>query len=149
MDYIEHEPIKTPVFLEQGEVINNAITEYNKNPSEETFNKVMYSIYSCMMEDGHFIVPVDEEVDEHGETTFLFKNLELEDGSMAAVAFTTKENFEKAPESGALSNFIDSILEAIRDNEYYFGVVINPWAESFFLTKDMISLILEAKNQPI
>ena len=57
MDYEVHEPIKTPIFLEQGEVINSAITEYNNNPSEETFNKVMYSIYKCMMEDGHFIVP--------------------------------------------------------------------------------------------
>lgn len=145
MDYEVHEPIEPIPFMEQNIIINDAITEYYSNSTAESLEKVMYSIYRCMIEDGHFIIPVDIE-EKDGETSYIFKTLMLEDGLMATVGFTTKEDFDKAPESGALSNFIDSILEVVKDNEYYSGIILNPWGESFFLTKEMIGLILGAKD---
>ena len=94
-----------------------------------------------MAKDRHFIFPADITEDEDGNTVFSFKTLELEIGP-ALVAFTSMEEKEKAPHSGAVSQFIDSVLEPLMQMDEMHGLILNPWGESLYLGKEDIGMIL-------
>ena len=148
MDNInQNENIGQDAFLEGNECIDEAVTAFYKNPSEDTFTGILYAIYLRMMADGHFIIPVDPYEDEEGNQGFNFKTLLNENNELAVAAFTTGENFKKAPETGALSNFIDSLLVAVKGDDNISGILLNPWGETFFLTKEMIATIIDAKEK--
>ena len=49
---------------------------------------------------------------------------------------------EKAPPSGAVSQFIDSVLEPLMQMDEIQGLILNPWGESLFLGKEDIGVIL-------
>ena len=59
------------------------------------------------------------------------------------MAFTDQEEYEKAPASGAVSQFIDSMLENVMQQDDIAGVIINPWGEHLVLCKADIALILD------
>ena len=56
-------------------------------------------------------------------------------------AFTDQEEYEKRPAPGAVSQFIDVMLENVMQQEDIAGVIINPWGEPFVLCKSDIKLI--------
>ena len=134
-------------YLEGNERINEAVSAFYKNPSEGVFTALLYAIYLRMVEDGHFIIPVDERKDADGNQCFDFKTLMTENKELAVAAFTTRKEQAKAPETGVLSNFIDSLLNAVKENDSLSGILLNPWGESFLLTKEMIAAILDAKDR--
>ncbi len=94
-----------------------------------------------MENDGHFIFPADINVDKEGNTEFSFKTLDLEIGP-AVVAFTSTAELEKAPPSGVVSHFIDSVLETLMENQDIEGIILNPWGEALFMGKDDIGIIM-------
>lgn len=69
------------------------------------------------------------------------KTLDLEIGPVL-VAFTSMEEKEKAPPSGAVSQFIDSVLEPLMQMDEIQGLLLNPWGESLYLGKEDIGMIL-------
>ena len=56
-------------------------------------------------------------------------------------AFTDREEYEKRPTSGAVSQFIDVMLKNVMQQEDIAGVIINPWGEPFVLCKSDIAMI--------
>ena len=124
-----------------NEKIKEAIHRFHQERSEENYEAACFAIRMCMVCDGHMIFPADVTVDEDGNTNFFFKTMELE-GMDFLVAFTDQEEYEKAPDSGAVSQFIDSMLENIMQQETITGVIINPWGEQLVLCKADIARIL-------
>ena len=130
-------------FLVGNEVIEAAIHQCYENISQSAVVKVLSLLHMRMRENGHFIVPVDSSVDEDGNEAFEFNTLEIEEGKLAAVAFTGSENYEKSPPCTGLSHFMDSVLMAVCEMDEFDGILLNPWGESFFLTKEMIRAVLD------
>lgn len=133
-------------FLTGNDQIELAIHAFYEQPSQAALMEILTAIHLRALENGHLIVPVDTFLDDHENECFNFKTLQLDEQKIAAVAFTAQTEFEKAPPSGALSHFIDSVLTAVCENEYFSGLLLNPWGESFLLTRDLILAILEQSH---
>ena len=127
--------------LAGNEQIEEVIHLFCEDPTPELFTAVCLAIRQRMQQDGHFIFPADLFEDEEGCQCFDFKTLDLEIGPVL-VAFTSMEEKKKAPPSGAVSQFIDSMLEALLQMDDIQGLLINPWGESLFLGKEDIGMIL-------
>ena len=126
--------------LAGNERIEELIHLFYQNQTPELFTAICLAIREQMAKDRHFIFPADITEDEDGNTVFSFKTLELEIGP-ALVAFTSMEEKEKAPHSGAVSQFIDSVLEPLMQMDEMHGLILNPWGESLYLGKEDIGMI--------
>ena len=130
-------------FLEGNEAIEDAIARFYANKDEEHFWTILDSVRTRMHEDGHFIIPVRFDEEEPGN--FTFQGLTDKDGKLWHAAFTSQEEFEKGAKSEALSFFIDKTLETCCTPDYEAeGFIINPWGQSFMLTKDIAEKIIQA-----
>lgn len=128
-------------FLDGNEIITAAIEKFYADSSKESLTVVLDAIRQRMHADGHFIFPV--LVDEEDETSFAFRTIQTKDGKMWNAAFTSKDEFEKGAPSRVISNFIDSSMKFCLESETA-GFIINPWGQSFMLTKELIEMIFRA-----
>ena len=130
-------------FLEGNERIEKAIDAYYRDGSQENLTAILDEIRMRMHEDGHFIVPI--RLNEEDSSTFFFRALQDDDGNVWNVVCTSKAEFEKGAPSEVLSFFIDRTLKACtEDDSEVAGIIINPWGNSFMLSKDLIRTIFEA-----
>lgn len=128
--------------LAGNEFVEESIRVFYKDETEYAFMCVCMAIRKRLQEDGHMLFPAEITVDENGYQLFNFQTLALEDGVSALVAFTSQEELSKGPATGAVSNFIDSMLENLMQIESINGLLINPWGKSIFLGKEDIAMIL-------
>ena len=133
----ENTPMYDP-FLEGNDVIENAISRYYSESSRDSLTGVLESIRQRMHADGHFVFPV--LVDEEDPTLFSFRSISTKDGKLWNAAFTSQVEFEKGAPSQVISNFIDSMLKSCLETEAE-GFIINPWGQSFMLSKELIEII--------
>ena len=70
-------------------------------------------------------------------------------GQQWLVAFTAETEYEKGQKSQAIGNFIDEMIRMCMESSDAPGFIINPWGQSFLLTRDIMQFMLdtEAKNQ--
>lgn len=132
--------------LDGNELIEAAIEDWYAEKNEEGIMNILALIKERAKADGHFILPADiDENAAEGESAHNFglKTIELADGSCAVAAFTTRQQMDNAPETAAVSLFIDSILEAVYDHKCTAGLMINPFGKQFLLDREMICSILE------
>ena len=127
-------------FLEGNDEIETAIEAYYRESSRETLIGVLDAIRKRMNEDGHFIVPVFISEDR---TKFEFRTIMVSDGKIWHVVFTSQEEMSKGAPSQTLSYFIDQALEGCIETGHD-GYIINPWGQSFTLTRELIELLYEA-----
>lgn len=130
-------------FLAGNEIIEQAISRYYSDATEDTFITVMEIIRLRMHEDGHFILPIRNEEDG----SFLIHHLDTKDGKAWMCAFTSQKEFAKGERTEILSDFIDQALEIAAENEEGAGIVLNPWGQSFTIPREMIQMFLEADKQ--
>ncbi len=121
--------------------IEEVIHQFHQEQTPELFTAICLAIRQRMMQDGHLIFPADIEEDEDGNTLFSFKTLDA-NGITVLVAFTSQEEQRKGPESAAVSQFIDCMLEPLLQMENIHGLILNPWGESLYLGKEDIAMIL-------
>lgn len=138
--YEEEIPFTDPT-LAGNEHIEELIHRFHHEQTPELFTAICLAIRKQMANDRHFIFPADITEDKDGNTLFSFKTLDLEIGP-AMVAFTSLEEKRKAPPSGAVSQFIDSVLEPLMQMDGILGLLLNPWGESLYLGKEDIGMIL-------
>lgn len=148
--------------LAENTGIENAIEQYYANQSKETVIGVLEAIRQRMHEDGCFMVPmilpqaaidmIDIEHLRVGDTFpspeelhFKPHHLETQDGQQWLVAFTSHEEFEKGESASTIINGIEDMLKGCRDMSEA-GIIIDPWGNSFLLTKELIHLILKANT---
>ena len=127
--------------LAGNERIEEVIRIFHQEQKPELLMAVCLAIRERMMQDGHMVFPADIEEDEDGNTIFSFKTLEF-NGMNALVAFTSMTEQQKGPETAAVSQFIDSMLEPLLQMEDIGGLMINPFGEAIFLDKEDIMVIL-------
>ena len=144
-------------------IIEDAIARYYEKGDRESLIGVLDAILQRMKADGHFMIPVippqamAEMIDvEHvrvGDTAtneedlhFKLHHIQTNDGKMWLVAFTSDEEYRKGEATSIISNFIDSMLEGCADMAEE-GIILNPWGQSFLLTKDLIQLILQVNEE--
>ena len=124
-------------FLEGNEIIEETIAKFHKDQSKENLIAVLESIRTRMHADGHFLIPV---IANPTGDEFSFCTLKVHDGTPMMVAFTSPEEFEKGERVQVISHFIDALLKAVIDNNEN-GFIINPWGQSFLLTRELIEMI--------
>ena len=144
-------------------IIEDAIARYYEKGDKESLIGVLDAILQRMKADGHFMIPVippqamAEMIDvEHvrvGDTVtneedlhFKLHHIQTNDGKMWLVAFTSDEEYRKGEATSIISNFIDAMLEGCADMAEE-GIILNPWGQSFLLTKDLIQLILQVNEE--
>lgn len=149
---------------------NNSILKLNK-PIEEAIElvaeeaspanvvNVLELISMRMLEDGQFLVPVEVEekaqvqdlknvnimdvLAGNKEDQYTMRTTYLPDGKDALIAFTSQEEVEKGEDTALLTNSIGALLEGTLQVSSVEGLVINPWGKSFFLSKDIIAMLLK------
>ena len=125
-----------------NEIIEEAIRLYHEDASEWRYLGILMAVRNRMQEDGHLIFPADVITDDAGNQQYGLKTIDAEEGLPMLAAFTSQAEFEKAPASGAVSNFIDSMLETVLQEESLGGIMLNPCGQSLFLGKEDIALIM-------
>lgn len=147
-------------FLDGNSIIEEAIAHFYDEQSRDNLIAVLEAIRRRMHEDGHFMIPVippqaaidmlDLEHTRVGDTVtsgedlhFKLQHIETKDGRQWLVAFTSEEEYRKGESSSIISNFIEGYLKGCRNMDGA-GIIINPWGNSFLLTKELINLILDA-----
>ncbi len=132
---------KTP-FLRGNERIEEAIRACRVKESGETVSAVLEAIRERMHEDGHFMVPAVISTDRKHIS---FRTVEDREGKSWMVAFTSPAEQKKGTQTHIVSDFIDSLLRNVLKMESGCqGLVINPWGQSFKLTRERIEKIFKA-----
>lgn len=130
--------------LDGNEIITRAIAEYYKNSNKDSLAAVLDAIRKRIHENGHFLIPVYTE--EGNETSFVFRSIRTKDGKLWNVVFTSQDEYEKGESSQILSNFMDTTMKACLNTEAA-GYIINPWGQSFMLTKELIEILFQAEKR--
>ena len=91
-------------------------------------------------------VKVGDTFTNQEELHFKLHHLQTNDGKSWLAAFTSEEEFRKGEAASIISQFIGAILEGCADMPEE-GIILNPWSHPFFLTKDLIKLILQANAE--
>ena len=130
------------LFFNDNERIEEAIHAHFEDASTEKGLAVLYSIRRRMHADGHFIIPVTAPEDDR---SFNFCTVSSSDGEEWLVAFTSLAEHRKGAPSQVITNYIDTLLKIFL-NKKTAGLILNPWGEAFFLTKEMMEIILETED---
>ena len=143
-----------------GKKLADAIHLYYEKPDRKTIIGVLETIRASMHEGGEWMIPVipplqmfdmlNPETISVGDTFtveeelhFRVNHIETGDGREWMAAFTSGEELEKGESTSTICQPVEDILKGSR-NMREEGIMINPWGESFLLTKDLIRMILEA-----
>lgn len=129
------------LFLDGNRLIEEAVSRYHADSSDEHFAAVIDAIRQRRHEDGHFIIPVI--TDEEDKDRFLLRAIQTKDGKYCYVAFTSYAEHEQGQESEVISHTIDSTLKFILETEAD-GLIINPWGNPFLLDREMVDRIIKA-----
>ena len=130
-------------FLAGNSIIEESIGNYYQENSQDNLYGVVSAILYRMHANGHFLIPA---VTQEDGTSFELHHIQSNDGKMWPVVFTSQEEYEKGQKTSVISYFIDAFLEMCKDMPEE-GIVINPWGQSFLLTKDLISLLLQVMKE--
>lgn len=89
---------------------------------------------------------IGDTVTSQEEMHFKLHHIQTNDGKMWLVAFTSEEEYRKGEAASIINNFIGSMLEGCADMSEE-GIILNPWGQSFLLTKDLIKLIIQVDKE--
>ena len=151
--------------LDGNNTIDTAIARFNDDKTKENLIAVLEAIRARIHEDGNWIIPVtlppefqsfDVNKIQIGETFsfeddgtgdgylhFKMQHLYTTDGKTWLAAFTSYEELDKGDATSTIIESIKSMLKSCR-NMSEEGIIINPWGNSFMLSKDLINVILDA-----
>lgn len=140
-------------------MIKSSIERLNKENNKDNLMQVLNSFLTHMLSNGQLIIPVDIPEDfidkdmdvKEGETFKLKKDLKLKyrsirlsDGRNTLVAFTSEDEAHKGEKTSLLTYDTTAFFMNVLNEKALSGVLVNPFADSFFLSKDMIGILLES-----
>lgn len=88
-------------------------------------------------------VKVGDIVELKKDLRLKFRTLHLKDDSLVYAVFTDEENLMMGETSSSVTEDIEIFFERVMKDLDIKGVMINPWGESFFLSKRHIHAIFE------
>lgn len=126
--------------------------------------EVLEAIRIAIIKGDRFIVPVEipQEFMDSFDPTGLqagdifetsddlhlkFRTVQLKDESVDYVAFTSQDELMAGAASSSITESIDVFMEKVLKNPGMDGFVLNPWNNSFYVSKDYIRMIF-AGNLP-
>ena len=144
-------------------LIEDAIVRYHEDSNRQNLIGVLDAILQRSRAGGHFLIPVippqamfemididhvkiGDTVTSQEELHFKLHHIQTNDGKMWLAAFTSDEEYRKGEAASIIDNFIGSMLEGCADMSDE-GIIINPWGQSFLLTKDLIKLIIQVDKE--
>ncbi len=144
-------------------LIEDAIVRYHEDSNRQNLIGVLDAILQRSRAGGHFLIPVippqamfdmididhvkiGDTVTSQEELHFKLHHIQTNDGKMWLVAFTSDEEYRRGEAASVIDNFIGSMLEGCADMSDE-GILINPWGQSFLLTKDLIKLIIQVDKE--
>ncbi len=130
-------------FLSGNSMIEEAIARYYEESNQDNLLAVVNAILYRIHANGHFLIPA---VTQEDGASFELHHIQANDGKMWLAVFTSPEEYEKGQKASVLSYFIDAFLEFCADMQEE-GIIINPWGQSFLLTKDLIKLLLQVSKE--
>ena len=130
-------------FLSGNSMIEEAIARYYEESNQDNLLAVVNAILYRIHANGHFLIPA---VTQEDGASFELHHIQANDGKMWLTVFTSLEEYEKGQKASVLSYFIDAFLEFCADMQEE-GIIINPWGQSFLLTKDLIKLLLQVSKE--
>ncbi|MDD5922831.1 MAG: hypothetical protein PUC44_06605 [Eubacteriales bacterium] len=149
-----------------NEKIEEAVSAFQKNGTEDELIEVLETIRTRMNDGGTVIVPIEktsedssqreyaylsgmspEEMDQIGGDVYL--KIRLNGGKQAVAAFTLPEETSKGPDAEMKPVEIRGLLERIFSFRDVDGIILNPWTreKSFFLEKSLIQLLLQVDEE--
>ncbi len=150
-------------YLSGNVFIEDAVARYHRDSTKENLIRVLDAVLIRMEADGHFLIPVippqamfdmididhvkiGDTVTSQEELHFKLHHIRTNDGKLWLVAFTSEAEFRKGETVSVISNFIGPMLEGCAGMTEE-GIIINPWGQSFLLTKELIRLILQVSKE--
>ncbi len=144
-------------------LIEEAIARYYEASTQQNLIGVLDAILQRNRAGGHFLIPVippqamfdmididhvkvGDTVTSQEEMHFKLHHIQTKDGKLWLVAFTSDEEYRKGEAASVINNFIGSMLEGCAEMSEE-GIIINPWGQSFLLTKDLIKLIIQVDKE--
>ena len=144
-------------------LIEDAIARYYEADTRQNLIGVLDAILQRSRAGGHFLIPVippqamfdmidiehvkiGDTVTSQEELHFKLHHIQTNDEKMWLAAFTSDEEYRRGEEASIIDNFIGSMLEGCADMSDE-GIIINPWGQSFLLTKDLIKLIIQVDKE--
>ncbi|MGN1413715.1 MAG: O-acetyl-ADP-ribose deacetylase [Anaerovoracaceae bacterium] len=121
---------------------------------------VLESVRQAMNENENFILPVeipqdvfdidDPEKLKLGDTLTAkeeihctLRSLTMNSGELVLPVFTSQREVEKGETTSTIPMGIEGVLEQVIMGQNFSGIVINPWDQPFYLSKDFIQMIFE------
>ncbi|MBP5433010.1 MAG: O-acetyl-ADP-ribose deacetylase [Ruminococcus sp.] len=151
--------------LDGNNTIDAAISRFNDDKTKENLIAVLEAIRARIHEDGDLIIPVtlppefqsfdvnkiqigetfsfEDDGTDDGYLHFKMQHLDTADGKTWLAAFTSYEEHDKGDATSTIIESIKSMLKSCR-NMSEEGIIINPWGNSFMLSKELINVILDA-----
>lgn len=144
-------------------LIEEAIARYYDASTQQNLIGVLDAILQRNRAGAHFLIPVippqamfdmididhmkiGDTVTSQEEMHFKLHHIQTNDGKMWLVAFTSEEEYRKGEAASIINNFIGSMLEGCADMSEE-GIILNPWGQSFLLTKNLIKLIIQVDKE--
>lgn len=144
-------------------LIEDAIARYYDAGTRQNLIGVLDAILQRSRAGGHFLIPVippqamfemidlehvkiGDTVTSQEELHFKLHHIQTNDGKLWLAAFTSDKEYRKGEAASIINNFIGSMLEGCADMSDE-GIIINPWGQSFLLTKDLIKLIIQVDKE--
>jgi O-acetyl-ADP-ribose deacetylase (regulator of RNase III) len=128
--------------------IEYAITVAKSNPSQEALFDILVALRIVMKLGGDILLPIElptafeqDDISESGEIAL--RQLELEDGGMVTSCFTSEEEANKGERSAMVPFKLDTFCNMTLNEPALEGLVINPWGDSCFLSKDLLKIMFE------
>ncbi len=146
-------------------IIEQAIANFKAEETAQRLDALLGSIRIRIQQGGQFMIPVippasfiamlDPEHIKYGDVVqseeeqhFTLCHLDTDDGKRWNAAFTSREEYDKGDPASIITCDIDSFLGSYIDGETDIeGVVLNPWDNPVFLTKEIIEIIMENNAQ--
>ena len=149
---------------EQTETIKNietaidAMYDAGDNFADEHIIAVLEAIRMSVNNGDHIVIPIEmprEAIDAINATTirvgddlefsddmrFKVRTLRLKNDELAFAVFTSREEAMKGDGTSTITEGLEIFLEKALMNPDIEGIMVNPWGNSFFLTKANISEI--------
>lgn len=141
--------------MEGVEQAVSQVYDNKEQPKEKLAAGVLEAVQNAMARGDRITVPVeipkeaaDKLVSEGTKTgdTVPFpanfqckiRTLNLKSGAIVYAAFTSPEEADKGQRSSTVTEAIDTYLQKALMNPQVAGILLNPWGQSFFLSKPLI-----------
>lgn len=140
--------------------LQTALVADNEDRTEETLLEILYALRCCIAKNETLLIPVEtlsafndmidpdrikpgDVVEAQEDLHFKLRTVMLGSGEKAFAAFTSITELEKWQKTSSISCNLPDFFNSTIETPDIAGIVLNPWGASFYLSKSMLTMILD------